>query len=237
MGGGGFPVEPAIRCGLSEAADDALSELGDGDGELRPIPPTARCDGRLRQDPLTLTGRIADGFAWRLPVPVDARHWGRRHAWSADVWKYWAELRAGNITQDDWCEIEQGIARSPGHCMTTGTASTMTSAAEALGLTLPGAASIPAADSRHARMAAQTGKRIVDMVWEDLKPSDVLTAAAFRNAVITVLAIGGSTNAAIHLISMARRRGSPLDDFDALARQTPCWRFAHVRPVLEISTT
>jgi dihydroxy-acid dehydratase len=91
----------------------------------------------------------------------------------SDVWKYWAELRAGTITSEDWGEIEQGIARSPGHCMTMGTASTMTSAAEALGMTLPGAASIPAADSRHAVMATRTGKRIVDMVWDDLKPSDL----------------------------------------------------------------
>jgi dihydroxy-acid dehydratase len=85
----------------------------------------------------------------------------------SDVWKYWAEKRAGNITDAQWLEIEEGIARSPGHCMTMGTASTMTSAAEALGFTLPGAVSIPAADSRHGRMAAETGRRIVEMVWED----------------------------------------------------------------------
>ena len=91
----------------------------------------------------------------------------------SDTWKYWAELRAGNITKADWQEVEDGIARSPGHCMTMGTASTMTSAAEALGLTLPGAASIPAADSRHAQMAALTGRRIVDMVWEDLTPQQI----------------------------------------------------------------
>ena len=125
----------------------------------------------------------------------------------SDTWKYWAELRAGNITESDWQEIEQGIARSPGHCMTMGTASTMTSAAEALGLTLPGAASIPAPDARHAAMAAQTGQRIVEMVWEDLKPSDFLTAQSFDNAVTTVLALGGSTNAVVHLIAMARRAG------------------------------
>jgi dihydroxy-acid dehydratase len=148
----------------------------------------------------------------------------------SDVWKYWAELRAGNITEREWCEIEQGIARSPGHCMTMGTASTMTSAAEALGLTLPGAASIPAVDSRHSTMAAATGRRIVEMVWEDVKPADILTRAAFQNAVTTVLAIGGSTNAAIHLIAMARRAGVALtlDEFDALARRTPL--LANIRP-------
>jgi dihydroxy-acid dehydratase len=141
----------------------------------------------------------------------------------SDTWKYWADLRAGTITEADWQGVEQGIARSPGHCMTMGTASTMTSAAEALGLTLPGAASIPAADARHAAMATLTGKRIVDMVWEDLKPSDLLTEAAFHNAVTTVLALGGSTNAIVHLLAMARRAGVKLDleAFDRLARRTP----------------
>jgi dihydroxy-acid dehydratase len=163
--------------------------------------------------------------------PMLRGNWGGATLGSgSDVWKYWAELRAGNITEQDWQEIEQGIARSPGHCMTMGTASTMTSAAEALGLTLPGAASIPAADSRHAVMAAATGKRIVEMVWEDLKISDLLTEASFRNAVTTVLAIGGSTNASIHLIAMAHRAGLrlDLDDFDALARKTPL--LANIQP-------
>ncbi|MFC5499513.1 L-arabinonate dehydratase [Caenimonas terrae] len=148
----------------------------------------------------------------------------------SDTWKYWAELRAGNITEDDWQEVEDGIARSAGHCMTMGTASTMTSAAEVLGLTLPGASSIPAPDSRHAQMATLTGKRIVDMVWEDLKPSDILTAASFDNAVTAVLALGGSTNAIVHLIAMARRAGIDLDlaRFDALARETPV--IANLRP-------
>jgi len=148
----------------------------------------------------------------------------------SDTWKYWAELRAGNITERDWQEVEDGIARSPGHCMTMGTASTMTSATEALGLCLPGSASIPAPDARHAQMASLTGKRIVDMVWEDLKPSDLLTAASFDNAVTTVLALSGSTNAIVHLIAMARRSGFDLDldRFDALARRTPV--LANLRP-------
>jgi dihydroxy-acid dehydratase len=148
----------------------------------------------------------------------------------SDVWKYWTELRAGTIDQNDWQDIEQGIARSAGHCMTMGTASTMTSATEALGMTLPGAASIPAPDSRHAIMAATTGRRIVELVWEDVKPSDLLTGHSFDNAVTTVLAIGGSTNAIVHLIALARRVGVELnlDTFDALARSTPL--LANVRP-------
>jgi dihydroxy-acid dehydratase len=140
----------------------------------------------------------------------------------SDVWKYWAELRAGTITEGDWQEIESGIARSPGHCMTMGTASTMTSAAEALGMTLAGAASIPAPDSRHAQMATNTGKRIVDGLG-DLKPSDLP-----RQRRTTTRSHGprasGSTNAAVHLIAMARRSGIPLtlDRFDALRAARRC---------------
>jgi len=163
--------------------------------------------------------------------PMLRGNWGGATLGSgSDSWKYWAELRAGNITEQDWEAIEQGIARSPGHCMTMGTASTMTSAAEALGLTLPGAASIPAPDARHAAMATLTGKRIVEMVWEDLKPSDILSDASFRNAVTTVLALGGSTNAIVHLIAMARRAGASLDldAFDRLARKVPL--LADIRP-------
>ena len=148
----------------------------------------------------------------------------------SDTWKYWAELRAGNITESDWQDVEDGIARSPGHCMTMGTASTMTSAVEVLGLTLPGAASIPAPDSRHQQMATLTGKRIVDMVWEDLKPLDFLTEGSFTNAVTAVLALGGSTNSIVHLIAMAKRASIPLslDRFDELARKTPV--IANLRP-------
>ncbi len=148
----------------------------------------------------------------------------------SDVWKYWDELRAGNITEADWAEIENGIARSPGHCMTMGTASTMTSTVEALGLCLSGYASIPAPDSRHAQMATLTGRRIVEMVWEDLKPSDILTAGSFDNAVMTTLALSGSTNAAVHLIALAKRAGFglTLERFDELARKIPV--LANIRP-------
>jgi dihydroxy-acid dehydratase len=141
----------------------------------------------------------------------------------SDAWKYWAELRAGNITQSDWIDIENSIARSPGTCMTMGTASTMAAIVEALGFSLPGASSMPAVDSRAARMATLAGRRIVEMVWEDLKPSDIFSAAAVDNAVTTVLALGGSTNAVVHLVAMARRAGVPLtlDRFDELSRRVP----------------
>ena len=147
-----------------------------------------------------------------------------------DTWKYWAELRAGTITQDDWEEIEGGIARSPGHCMTMGTASTMTSVAEVLGKTMPGAASIPAADSNHPRMATASGRRVVDMVWEDLKPRDIMTLKAIENAIITVMTLGGSTNAAIHILAIAARNGHEIDLelLDKLSRGTPV--LADLRP-------
>ncbi len=147
-----------------------------------------------------------------------------------DVWKYWAERRAGTLDECSWREMEDGIARSFGTCMTMGTASTMTSAVDTLGMTLPGASSIPAADAAHPRMASAAGRRIVEMVWEDLRPRDIMTTAAFENAVTAAMALGGSTNAIIHLIAMAGRAGASLDldRFDALSRRTPF--IANIRP-------
>ena len=148
----------------------------------------------------------------------------------SDSWKYWAELRAGTITDRDWQEIEDGIARSPGTCMTMGTAATMMSIGEVLGLSLPGASSIPAPDSNHSKMATAAGKRIVEMVWEDLKPRDILSAASFDNAIVTLMAMGGSTNALIHLVAMAGRAGVklPLERFNEFSAKTPL--LANVRP-------
>jgi dihydroxy-acid dehydratase len=148
----------------------------------------------------------------------------------SDVWKYWAERRAGRLDECTWREMEEGIARSFGTCMTMGTASTMAAAVEALGMTLPGASSIPAPDSAHSRMAVAAGRRIVEMVWEDLRPRDILTTDAFENAVTAAMALGGSTNAIIHLIAMAGRAGASLDldRFDALSRRTPF--IGNIRP-------
>ncbi|GAA0635967.1 L-arabinonate dehydratase [Halomonas beimenensis] len=137
--------------------------------------------------------------------------------------KYWDELRSGNITQEDWVDLESRMTRSNGTCNTMGTASTMTSIVDAMGLTLPGASSIPAADSGHIRMASECGSRIVEMIWEDLKPSDFLTRESFLNGARCYMAMGGSTNAAVHLIALARRAGVELtlDDLDAVAREIP----------------
>jgi dihydroxy-acid dehydratase len=155
---------------------------------------------------------------------------GRILGSGSDAWKYWDERRAGNITDEEWLGIQGGIARSAGTCMTMGTASTMTAIAEALGLSLPGASSIPAVDSTHQRMAAGCGRRIVEMVWEDQTPNRIVTAAAVRNAALVAMATGCSTNAVVHLIAMARRAGVAftLDDLDALGRTTPL--IANVRP-------
>ena len=138
----------------------------------------------------------------------------------SDDWKYWDERRAGKISEEEWAGMEGGIARSYGHCMTMGTARTMTALAEAMGMTLPGATSIPAADSGHQRMAAR-GRRIVEMVWEDLTPDRILTREAFDNATMVPMAIGGSTNAIIHAIAMA---GAPAS---SLARRIRCLRGAY----------
>ena len=147
-----------------------------------------------------------------------------------DVWRYWDELRAGRITEEDWCEMESCMSRSAGHCMVMGTASTMTSIAEALGMTLPGCASIPAADSRRQEIAQRSGGRIVEMVREDLKPSKIMTRAAIDNAIRVDMAIGGSTNAIIHLVAIAGRLGIelPLAAFDEISRTTPM--IANIRP-------
>jgi dihydroxy-acid dehydratase len=163
--------------------------------------------------------------------PMLSGHWRETTLGSgSDSWKYWAELRAGTITQKDWNEIEDSIARSPGTCMTMGTAATMMSLAESLGFCLPGAASIPAPDSNHSKMATLSGKRIVDMVWEDLKPRDFLTRESFDNAAVTLMAMGGSTNALIHLVAMAGRAGIrfPLERFNEFSAKTPL--LANVRP-------
>jgi dihydroxy-acid dehydratase len=155
---------------------------------------------------------------------------GTKAGSGTDMWRVWDDVQAGVAGDCELQDLENGIARSPGHCMTMGTASTMTSAAEALGMTLPGAASIPAVDSAHYRMAAASGRRIVEMVWQDAKPQDIMTREAFEDAAATVLALGGSTNALIHLIAMAGRAGVELtlDDFDDMAKRVP-W-LANVRP-------
>ncbi|WP_339850696.1 L-arabinonate dehydratase [uncultured Nisaea sp.] len=237
---GGFPVEmPAIS--LSEPFQKPTTMMYrnllalETEELLRSYP----CDGAVllggcdKTTPALFMGAASMNIpALFVPAgPMLRGNWrGKTLGSGSDTWKYWAELRAGNITEDDWEEIEDGIARTPGTCMTMGTAATMMCAAEALGLTLADAGSIPAADSNHARMATRCGRRIVDMVWEDVKPSDIFTVKAFENAITTVMAMGGSTNAVVHLIAMAGRLGVELDleRFDEISRRTPF--LANIRP-------
>jgi dihydroxy-acid dehydratase len=237
---GGFPLEMPV--------------LSVGETFMKPSPMLYRnllamdAEELLRANPVdgavllggcdkTIPGLLMGATSMNLPaivVPAGAMlrgNWrGEFLASGTDVWKYWAEKRAGRLDDCAWNEMEDGIARSFGTCMTMGTASTMAAAAEALGAMLPGASSIPAADSGHARMASAAGRRIVEMVLEDLKPRDVLTQDAFDNAVTVAMALGGSTNAIVHLIAMAGRAGVPLDldRFDALSRRTPF--LANLRP-------
>jgi len=163
--------------------------------------------------------------------PMLRGNWkGRTLGSGSDAFKYWDERRAGTLSADDLEDMTGGIARSYGTCMTMGTASTMTGIAEAIGMTLPGASSIPAVDANHMRMCADAGRRIVGMVWEDLKPTDILSRDSFLNGITVAMAMGCSTNAIIHVIAMARRAGVDLGlaEFDAASRVVPV--IANVRP-------
>jgi len=237
---GGFPLEmPAIT--LSEPFQKPSTMLYrnllamDTEELLRsyPVDGAVLMGGCDKTTPALIMGATSMNLpAIFMPAgPMLRGNWhGEPLGSGTDSWKYWAELRAGSIDEKAWEEVEEGIARSFGHCMVMGTASTMTSIAETLGLTLPGAASIPAADSNHPRMASESGRRIVEMVWEDLKPSDILTREAFDNAITVTQALSGSTNAIIHLTAMAGRAGIELglERFDEIARKTPV--LANVRP-------
>ena len=237
---GGFPVEVPVMS-LSEMLLKPTSMLYrnllamETEEVLRahPIDAAVLMGGCDKTTPALLMGAIsADLPALYFPCgPMLTARWGRETLGSGHaVWKYWAERCAGNLCEGTWGELENAIARSPGHCMTMGTASTMTAIAEALGFCLPGASSIPAMVSEHMRMAVDCGRRSVEMAWENLTPSRLLTRHSFENAITVDMAIGGSTNAIVHLLALARRARVPLslDDFDRLSRTTPV--LANVRP-------
>jgi dihydroxy-acid dehydratase len=237
---GGYPVEmPAITLGETFQKPTTMmyrNFLAMETEELLRSYPVDGCvllGGCDKTTPALLMGAISMNVpAIYVPAgPMLRGNWrGNLLGSGADVMKYWAERRAGTIDRRAWMEIEEGVARSAGTCMTMGTASTMTSVAEALGFSLPGASSIPAVDANHPKMANLSGRRIVEMVWEDLKPRDILSEASFTNAIATVLALGGSTNAVIHMLALAGRAGIKLtlDDFDHLSKKTPV--LANIRP-------
>ena len=237
---GGFPVEmPAIT--LSESFMKPTTMLYrnllaiETEEQIRahPVDGVVLMGGCDKTTPGLIMGALSAGLPMiYLPAGPMLRgnYAGQQLGSGSDAWKYWDERRAGNISEKQWLGVESGIARSYGHCMTMGTASTMTAIADSMGLTLPGASSIPAADANHIRMSSECGRRIVEMVWEDLTPDQIVTPASVRNAATVAMATGCSTNAVVHLLAMARRGRVPLtlDDLDALGRTTPL--VANVRP-------
>jgi len=237
---GGFPVElPALSLSETNVKPTTMlyrNFLAMETEELirsHPIDGVVLMGGCDKTTPGLLLGATSAGVpAIFTPAgPMLRGNWhGKVLGSGSDTIKYWEERRAGTISGKDLSEIEVGIARSYGVCMTMGTASTMTALADAIGMSLPGASSIPAADSNHIRMCADAGRRIVDMVWEDLTPSKIQTEAAYRNAIVVAMAMGCSTNAVIHIVAMARRAGHSigLEDFDSASRVTPV--IANIRP-------
>ncbi len=230
---GGFPVEvPVMSLGemlmkpttmlyrnmLAMEAEETL--------RCHPIDAVVLMGGCDKTVPGLLMGALsADLPAIFLPAgPMLKARWKNETLGSgSDVWKYWAERCAGNLCDGDWGEIEDCIGRSAGTCMTMGTASTMACIAEALGMTLPGAACTPAVVAEHSRLASATGRRAVELAWEQLRPSHIVTQPAIDNAITTQLTIGGSTNAIVHIIAMAGRAGltTSLDRFDELSKLVP----------------
>jgi dihydroxy-acid dehydratase len=236
----GFPVElPAISLSESTVKPTTMlyrNFLAMETEELirsQPVDGVVLMGGCDKTTPGLILGATSAGVpAIFVPAgPMLRGNWnGKTLGSGSDAWKYWDERRAGNISDKDWNEMQAGIARSYGVCMTMGTASTMTGLADVLGLCLPGSSSIPAADSKHVRMCSAAGRRIVDMVWEDLTPSRILTRGAFQNAINVAMAMGCSTNAVVHILAMARRAGHAigLEDFDEAGRKIPV--IANVRP-------
>ncbi|GJD61360.1 L-arabinonate dehydratase [Methylobacterium frigidaeris] len=237
---GGFPVElPAISVSESFVKPTTMlyrNMLAMETEELlrsHPVDGAVLMGGCDKSTPGLLLGATSMNLpAIYIPAgPMLRGNWqGKVLGSGSDSWKYWDELRAGKITDQDWLGIEGGIARSYGTCMTMGTASTMTAIAEAVGMVLPGGSSIPAADAGHIRLCSESGRRIVDMVWEDLTPRRIQTREAYENAIAVAMAMGCSTNAIIHLIAMARRAGHEigLDDFERYSRIVPV--IGNVRP-------
>ncbi|SVA05101.1 uncharacterized protein METZ01_LOCUS57955 [marine metagenome] len=240
LSAGGFPVElPAMSLGEQLMKPTAMMYRNFLAMEVEELLRSYPIDGAVLMGGCdkTTPGVLLGAISMNLPciyVPGGAMlrgHWrGETLGSGTDVWKYWDERRSGKLDTKSWFEIEDGIARSPGTCMTMGTAATMMSMADALGMSLPGASSIPAVDSNHNRMVSLSGRRAVDLVWQDIKPTDILTEQAFENAIKVQMAIGGSTNAIIHLTALARRAGIPLDleIFDRISQGIPL--LANIKP-------
>ena len=231
--GGGLPMEiPVMSCGetltkpTSMLYRNFLAMEAEEMIRANPIDCAVLLGGCDKSTPALIMGAISAGVpAIYVPSgPMIKGNWrGQVLGSGSDVWGYWDERRAGNLTEEEWKEIEGGIARSPGHCMTMGTASTMTAMAEVMGFTVPGASSVPAMDANHQRLAAEAGRLAVNNAWEGPKPKELATRQSFENAIAVDMAIGGSTNAIVHLLAVAGRAGVnlSLNDFDEISRKTP----------------
>jgi dihydroxy-acid dehydratase len=239
---GGFPLElPAIS--LSEPIVKPTTMLYrnllaiETEELIRshPLDGAVLMGGCDKTTPGLVMGALSAGqpFIYLPAGPMLRGNWkGQILGSGSDGWKFWDERRAGKLSEVQWLEVEAGIARSHGTCMTMGTAATMMGIVEAVGLTLPGASAIPAPDANHPRMSAECGRRIVDMVWHNESPCEFLTRGHFLNGIAAAMAMGCSTNAIIHLVAMSRRAGAhcavSLDDFDAYSRKVPV--IANIRP-------
>ncbi|HRK19010.1 MAG TPA: L-arabinonate dehydratase [Hyphomicrobiaceae bacterium] len=237
---GGFPVElPAISLSESTVKPTTMlyrNFLAMETEELirsQPVDGVVLMGGCDKTTPGLILGATSAGVP-AIFVPAGPQLRGNWHGKvlgsGSDAWKYWDERRAGNISETDWNEMQMGLNRSYGVCMTMGTASTMTGLADVLGMSLPGASSIPAPDASHVRMCSAAGRRIVDMVWDDNTPTTIMTKGAFQNAIRVAMAMGCSTNAVVHILAMGRRAGHAigLEDFDAASRIVPV--IANIRP-------
>ena len=230
---GGLPMEiPVMSCGetltkpTSMLYRNFLAMEAEEMIRANPIDCAVLLGGCDKSTPALIMGAISAGVpAIYVPSgPMIKGNWrGQVLGSGSDVWGYWDERRAGNLSEEEWKEIEGGIARSPGHCMTMGTASTMTAIAEVMGFTVPGASSVPAMDANHQRLAAEAGRLAVKNAWGGPKPKELATRKSFENAIAVDMAIGGSTNAIVHLLAMAGRAGVDLSlsDFDEISRKTP----------------
>ena len=230
---GGFPVElPAMSLGEVMVKPTTMMYRNFLAMEVEELLRSLPIDGAvlLGGCDKTTPGMLMGAISMDIPVifcpagpMLNDRYRGQSVGAGTHTKKFWDDYVAGDIAQPEWIKLEAKMTRSPGTCNTMGTASTMTAIAEAMGFTLPGASSIPAMDSNHPRMASSCGARIVDMVWEDIKPTRILTQDAVHNGIVAYMALGGSTNAAVHLIAMAGRAGIELtiDDMAAVAREVP----------------
>ena len=237
---GGLPMEiPVMSCGetltkpTSMLYRNFLAMEAEEMIRANPVDAAVLLGGCDKSTPALLMGAISAGVAaiYVPSGPMIKGNWnGQVLGSGSDVWKYWDERRAGNLSEEEWREIEGGIARSPGHCMTMGTAATITARAETLGFSLPGSSSVPAMDANHLRLAAEAGRQAVRNAWQGPLPNELATRKAFENAVAVDMALGGSTNAIVHLLAMAGRSGVDLnlDDFDVISRRIPL--LANLRP-------